>query len=496
MKKILYFIAVIWASHSYSQQTEFSQSNNGLIYSDTTIKQLRHIVDSLNLKFKVCDINRSYLSYFQTKAHYINLKNGNIKKAKRDIESNISFEEFMRKYPNSKTERDLLIIKFQYTNREKQEILEFRSVGINDKYDHSFKVDKDISQYNKPLKGKWILQIFDKTNYSEERLIAIYFTEEFKQQTIPEKYAKMIQYSDCLVDSSSSIFLENSIRSGVRYPKERPEKLKLFMEYLELTTKKPVYKAEGEDDDEADKSFYTAYKNWDSARISITDSLITHDAKFMQLLKEATQDSLSYGRTDDEFEEYVGRYISKKKELEFKRRRRVVGGCSMDNSPRVHALNIAKLSAETINWEIFLRAHLDIMNDRFDRLSDGSYAWAKRKTYIKELEVLDIDVNRLLLGICLRIENESKNHYFGSINRIGKALSETSNTEDIETKMIEMISDNQLDDFNRLLIVFLYKNYINYLEDKNLQKINIEKLDLAIQKMPLYISTKIAEEKK
>lgn len=94
-------------------------------------------------------------------------------------------------------------------------------------------------------------------------------------------------------------------------------------------------------------------------------------------------------RSPVDFEEYVSCYKSPKVALELKRSRIVVGGCSQDMSPRVHAMNIALLSAETINWEIFLRSHLDIMNDNFERMSDGSYAWAGRKTYIKELEVLD-----------------------------------------------------------------------------------------------------------
>ncbi len=32
----------------------------------------------------------------------------------------------------------------------------------------------------------------------------------------------------------------------------------------------------------------------------------------------------------------------------------------MDSAPRTHALGIATLAAETVNWDIFLRAHLDI----------------------------------------------------------------------------------------------------------------------------------------
>jgi hypothetical protein len=61
--------------------------------------------------------------------------------------------------------------------------------------------------------------------------------------------------------------------------------------------------------------------------------------------------------SNDTFEEYVARYVSAAEALELKRNRRVIGGCSMDNSPRIHAQNIAILSAETTKWEIFLRSH-------------------------------------------------------------------------------------------------------------------------------------------
>jgi hypothetical protein len=148
--------------------------------------------------------------------------------------------------------------------------------------------------------------------------------------------------------------------------------------------------------------------------------------------------------SNDEFEEYVGRYHSKKTALELKRNRKVMGMCSQDNSPRIHAMNIALLSAETVNWEIFLRSHLDIMNDNFERRSDGSYAWAARKTYIKELEVLDFNVIDLLLGISLRIENPGEHHYYGNISRLGRALSESQYRAPIENKILDMIRDDQL----------------------------------------------------
>jgi hypothetical protein len=303
----------------------------------------------------------------------------------------------------------------------------------------------------------------------------------------------MIQYSDCMVDTSTQVFYEKAHRSGVRYRNKELSKSKEFIEYIHKSTNRPEYNTNFNDTDY--EIYSKKYQLWDSLRISMVDSLKKNDEKFIKLLNEAVKEAITKGATEDEFEEYVGLYYSKKTELELKRNRVVVGGCSQDKSPRVHALNIAKLSAETINWEIFLRSHLDIMNDRFERASDGSYAWGQRKTYIKELEVLDINVLDLLLGISLRIENPSNNHYYGSIGRLGRALSETNKSSEIETKMLQMISDNQLDDYNRVLIYYLFLNYNYYLEDKKKQTISKEKLIAAVKTLPEYLATKITVKK-
>jgi hypothetical protein len=221
------------------------------------------------------------------------------------------------------------------------------------------------------------------------------------------------------------------------------------------------------------------------------DSLKNHDEKFSNLLNEAVKEAIIKGATNDEFEEYVGIYYSKKTELELKRNRIVVGGCSQDDSPIEHGLNIAKLAAETINWEIFLRSHLDIMNDRFERVSDGNYAWDQRKTYIKELEVLDINVLDLLLGISLRMENPSENHYYGAIGRLGMALSESKKASEIEAIMLKMVSDKQLDDFNRILIYNLFLSYNYNLDDKQKQIVNNKRLMTSVKNLPKYLATKI-----
>lgn len=495
MKQLTIIIFLFFGTTCFSQDTEFGKYNNGLIYSDTTIKQLKFIVDSLNLKFKVCDLSKVHLSKFQAKAHFISLERGNIAEAKKDIEANILFDSFVKKYPKSELEQELLVVQSKHKNYQGKNVVQFTSLELNNKYDHSFNFEENLSKYNQPLKGKWVFKYYPKTKYSKESIEAFYFIEDFSQQAIPEVYSRMIQYADCMVDTTTQIFFDKAVRSGTRYPKTVSTTSVDFMNYVHKSTQRPEYNSV-EHNEKNYEIYSKKYEIWDSLRISRMDSLKKNDQKFNQLLNEAVRDALNNGNTTgDEFEEYVGRYYSKKTELELKRNRRVIGGCSMDNSPRIHALKIAKLSAETINWEIFLRSHLDIMNDNFERVSDGSYAWQQRKTYIKELEVLDINVLDLLLGVCLRIENPSNNHYYGSIGRLGRALSETNKSTEIETKMLQMISDNRLDDYNRILIYYLYLNYNYNLEETQTQTVNNEKLMTAVKSLPTYLATKITVEK-
>lgn len=463
-----------------AQDTEFKESSHGLIYSDQAITKLKFIVDSLNLKFKVCDLTRVYKSMPQAKAYYISLEKGNMSNARKDLNAAISFEAFIKKYPKARVEKDLLVVKFKYKNYEEKDVVEFSSIASD--YEISF--DTDLNTYDQALKGKWIYSYSKKTKYSDESLQAFYFVEEVAQQPLPEKYAKKLQYSDCLVDTTTQVLLKDEYRNN-SLRDEQDSQVQKFITYVNRTTRMPEFS------EEAAESYNTQYQLWDSLRYFRVDSLMMHDPHCAALLSSALEEAKSQGGSSDELEEYVGRYHSKKDELQLKRSRRVVGGCSMDDRPRIHALNIAQLSAETTTWEVFLRAHLDIMNDRFERQSDGSYAWKQRKTYIKELEVLDINVLDLLLGISLRIENSSPNHYFGNIGRLGRALAETSKSAEIEAAMLQMISDNQLDRYNRVLMYYLFLNYNYNLENKQQQAKNAQKLTEAIKSMPIYLASQI-----
>lgn len=406
------FIALVFGimiiCNAFSQSGEFEVHQNGLIYSPEAMAKLGHIVDSLNLKFKVCDFDKVYYSKSQTMGYMISLKEGDIKEVKADLDKQISWDDFEKKYPDAVIDKEALIIKRRYKNYEDEDVVEIEHFNL--KTDYGFSItSSDMSLYNKDLSNKWLYQYNKKTDYSKESITAFYFPANFVSPVIPHKYGLMIGYADCLIDTTAS-----KMRDGLKEGSpELPE-------------------------------------NWN---------------KLSKRKKEKLLDEM--------------------------RSTYVVGFCSMDNRPRDHAFNIALLSAETYNWEVFLKAHLDIMNDRFDRMSDGSYAWAERNTYIKELEELNINVPELLFGISFRYENPAANHYYGSISRLGRALSETENNDQIEQAILSIVSDKELDYYNRLLFYFLYKNYNHYLTDEAEKKASAEKLAIAATSFPYFMSEKL-----
>lgn len=399
---------IILSAQLYGQP-EFKTYRNGLIYSRNTMNKLERIVESLNLKYKVCDFNKVFNSKLQTIGHIIKLDTNDIQQAKNDIENKISFENFVLKYPNAKIEKNVLVVKNKYINYVEEEEVELREIDLNNSYGFKLIFDNQKDFYNRPLKNSWIFEYNEKSKYSKESINAFYFPEEFKASPINLKYCRQIGYSECLIDTTTTKMKENLEKSLGEHP-----------------------------------------INW--------------------------------------------KYLSKKKKeklLDEMRSTMVVGFCGLDSRPRTHAINIALLAAETTNWEVFLKSHLDVMNDEFDRMSDGSYAYAERKTYIRELEELNINVLDLLIGISLRVENPAKNHYYGDIERLGRAISESRNKEEFKIEILSMIEDKNLDNYNRVLAYFLFISFNDYIESKDEQKENIKQLEASLKTLPEFLKDKI-----
>lgn len=470
MKQFITISFLLFSINSFSQVNEFNIHDNGLIYSNETMGQLEHIVDSLNLKFNSCGLNKDFYAKKQCVSHYITYKGKNAKKVLKEIEKGNTYSYITKTFPPTSEYKNLHYTQFKYITKKGDTIINFRNMTL----DLDLRTKNIPYLYSDDLKGKWHFNYQEKTNWSEERLHAYYFVSNLEEKLLPEKYARMIQYAECLIDTNNQIHPNYNTTSYII--KDSLPNYVLFIEYINKATKRPIYSD--------DKGFWNDLNKWKTDRFKLIDSIICKKDTFQLLLENATNEAVEQNMSTEEFEEYVLRYNSKEKALSLKRNRVVIGQCSMDDSPRKHAVNIALLSAETTKWEIFLRAHLNIMNDRFERTTDGSYAQSSRKTYIKELEELDIDVHDLLLGISLRIENESENHYYGNIGRLGRALSETKDKLDFEIELLEMIEDNSLDVYNRLVLFYLFDNYNHYLDDELQQNTNTTNLKTTIYSFP------------
>jgi hypothetical protein len=87
MRRYLWILVFVsW--QSLGQTNEFTVHSNGLIYDESTMQKLGNIVDSLNLKFRSCDLAHPYYSNPQGMAHFVELPNKTIQKA---ITDGISF---------------------------------------------------------------------------------------------------------------------------------------------------------------------------------------------------------------------------------------------------------------------------------------------------------------------------------------------------------------------------------------------------------------------
>lgn len=396
MKKLLTstFFLLIISTGLISQ--EFNIFDNGLIYPQESMNKLKSIVDSLNLQYKICEFDKAYYSKNQTFAHFFKLSGKDAEKLKNDIKSNIPFDKLTDKYKDLTLKKNICVILEEDIDFDDVESIIITEINLIDGYGHQVSFPKPKNFLPSSIISEYHYSFSPKTDYYDAYISGFYIPNKFEKKIIPEKYAKMIGYADCLIDTTST--------------KINPD---------------------------ADYGFVHIPENYKELSFSEKSELLNN-----------------------------------------LRNVKVVGTCSQDSSPRIHAVNIAKLAAETTNWEVFLKAHLDVMNDRFDRASDGSYAWSKRLTYIKELEMLKINNIDLLLGISFRIDNPAQHHYFGSIRRLGRAISESEISSEFEKIIVSIISDSSLDYYNRVLFFFLFENYNSYLDPdkKNENNIVLEEL--------------------
>lgn len=438
-----------------------------------------------------------HLSFLgQTVGHFITLDTGDIKAALQDIQNGIAYSTFTGKYPMATIDSNNLIVEEADLNFRKEKSLQYVNITEETYHDRLW-VTKDSIGFTENsytgIRGKigsWIFYYNPPDKYFKEKIYALYLTTAPVTQPIPETYARDILYADCMVDTSTNLFLEDAkYDRGFDLPDEERklgEKYTRFQKYIDQHTKKIIakYRSIGERG--------PLWYDLDSVKLAFVKDSLSNRPTFRALLAGAVSESLKenyvYGGL---FEYYTELYYSKNDALTMKRRRIVMGSCSRDVSPRLHIMDISLLAAEAANWQVFLRAHLDIMNDFAARNFNSNYAEKERRTYIREIEELDINVQDLLLGISLGISNGAPHHYTGSAGRLGRAFAETRYRSSLEKKLLTMIADERLDHYNRYMLYHLFLNYLYYLPQKEDRTRGLQLVEAAVKNMPAYLQPKL-----
>ncbi|PWV55643.1 hypothetical protein [Chitinophaga sp. S165] len=410
--------------------------NEEMLYSHEDIQALKKSADSLNLRFLQCVPNPVYYSLPQTQATEMTLTIEGKKAAflEARLQQGISIEQLLNEFPGIKIKDSshvILSYKTGYDEYQKKNVTTLYN-GDGNGFSHTY--------FDQLPTGSWIYSMSDDKE-KEYRSIEVWLLDKpFTTIKLPIAYSRMIQYADCMIDTTTKLMLS---KGGFGEEENKPFQALEGIVYRK--TNKNV-----------DPRYYT-YLNENDIKYIQREYYQNDSIKL--LLDRAVKEALEKGNGSIPLEKAARAIYSLDTVLLMKRSRVVYGSCSQDDAPRRHARDIAVLASQTHQWPVFIRAHLDIMNDYFGRMSDGSYAEQGRKTYLRELELLDIPAQQLLLGTIFMTSNLPSSHYTGDLRRIGRAFTESAYAAAFEEQIKSILKDKDLDPFNKCIFFLLYLNY-------------------------------------
>ena len=464
--------------------------HDSLIYKPSTVRKLQKVVDSLNLKYKACSLTQPYRSWQQSEGDVFRLETKNKKLYEGCIKflSSKSDLEVLRSLLKISGNSDSYLLKENFALRPYAERDGKVEVVLLPTSSSKHLFSKPIVQHNYAGSCEWIYEakVYDYSNAGPIYLIvAVRPYKKFETQDLPSKYGSMVLYSDCIIDSSKSIqtkFIKNeSYFLDMGRDTTIEARNAIINKIDNLFTDRDKYpdyprgnfSLNGELDSSARKKYEErvavyerSVKEWKYRRELMASKLAMESDSFCYLIKTLARIYPPAVLANPDLSKWFFAYCPDVTIIDSARNQVVWGSCSQDDSPRIFAQSLAVLGADAGNFEVFLRSHLNILNDNFNRLSDGSYAWDRRGTYIRELEALGIDVPKLLIGSVLRVSNGSPKRYVSSVSRLGRAIVESKERERFLQLIREGISAEDLDPFNRVILQNLMLTYIYHLPTK------------------------------
>jgi hypothetical protein len=485
MKKLCALLLSLTATIACAQTGAYTiLQPNGLLYTNGAILALGFWADSLNTAFaarKTPVYHSVGQAYY---AHYIKMQGAPSLAVKQDIDAGMGYAEIRAKYPGLFVIDSTLATRSTYQNFEEQNVLRISMMAEGRSYNLyiDFEGD-DVARYQNADSG-WMYSYDPPGSEFGQSIQACYISQSFEAAPLPQKYARLVDYAQFIVPSNK-VFYEDAKRNDVFFGDEPGKEMAAFLDYANAQLGVPVQQR-----DEAYKAYYNRLAAWEATKWQHADRLYSTDREFKRLLREAYLNTKK-GDTDSDFEDYIERYYSSALALEYKRSRIIFGSCN-SRAPRKHMLNIAKLAAHTANWQVFICAHLSIMDERFEvdeANAKGNFS------YTAELEATGVNVADLLIGAALRIDNAGEERYEADVNDVGMMLAEIKGHKVIGTRLLDMIQDIGLDVYNRLIMCYVFISYNTRLAlaDEAAAAHNWALFNKAAQLLPVALSRGLAD---
>lgn len=441
------------------------------------MSRLRQLADSMRSRASGPRSQGVYYSSKQTAGTVVRLDTGDIYGAFKDLRKGISLDSFVRKYPKAEVSNKILVVLKEGSGYQVAGNAYYYNVMANDPFGSAGRIILATDEHYKPVANGQL-------NYRAEENSGINGNCVYSESTAPHTWRGKES-----TEAYIFAFYLDGVPAAARLSK--PAARLVGYRYRMVDTAIGVYykNARYANLDFRNVEFGPAQNAFDDYVKRKGDSALTADTCFTRLLGAAVAEVEEKNYYPFVYlERYMDAY-SPRAALEIRRRWQHV---MMDNfdqlMPRLYAMHIAYLAAGLGNWPVFLQAQLALAVDPY---GEHFEAWlpGRRTNFLRELEELNIGVDDILLGGTLT--NTWPSPGFSSVELLGGVLArEGGDRHRLEEKVLKLIADKGLDDYNRLKMHYLFLNYVNCLPEGGGRSKALTRLARADSTLPGYLAIK------
>jgi|GEM_PF-1960009 len=433
-----------------AQNTYWGTLGDSLIHSQESLLNLSKKVDSLHRVFEksappqqqLFSAQQGYGCYFQVFDAPFSLDS-----LKQDLKAGLSKNELAKKYPEIKWMRDSVLI-YKYESANPEGILEQVFVEAPNEWEEGY-----IGEYKIYPELATPTVVFESYT-SGDSGGGFFFYQKLVSQPIPPEANKLMQYVDFMIGE---------------WPRN-------MFQGIDYTVKNEIRRAAGN----TIRAFITSMDAIPEEDIdSVVARIYLENPDFRAEVEAVAQATLVIGA-----ETYTTRNVNSiilplfplDRQYDLLCRQPLNWSCGNDPAPRYHILKTAQVAAQIGDLPVFVKSHFFLANDCYGR---GYYPnWP---SYFRELEAIGLDGVAIAIGACFATQG---NRPKINIEYFGKAIREIGKPDALETTLLEFVVDPELDDLNRLRMIWLYHIWAGNSPDKQAKMDKLRSLEL---RLPSYL---------